>query len=138
MLVKEAMSTKIETIAPNTTVRECARKMDQTGIGLLAVWENGKLIGVLTDRDICCRAVAGGHDPATATARDIMSRSTASCFEDQDCTEAARIMEQKHVRRLTVMNHKDAMVGLLSVDDLARYSHDLAGAVLEAASPWPH
>ncbi|QEX15348.1 inosine-5-monophosphate dehydrogenase [Hypericibacter terrae] len=138
MLVKEAMSTKIETIAPNTTVQECARKMDQTGIGLLAVWENGKVIGVLTDRDICCRAVAGGQDPAIATARDIMSRNAASCFEDQDCTEAARIMEQKHVRRLTVMNHKDVMVGLLSVDDLARYSHDLAGAVLEAASPWPH
>ena len=89
MLVKEAMSTKIETIAPNTTVQECARKMDQTGIGLLAVWENGKVIGVLTDRDICCRAVAGGRDPATATARDIMSRNAASCFEDQDCTEAA-------------------------------------------------
>jgi len=138
MLVKEAMSTKIETIAPKTTVRECARKMNQMDIGLLAVWEDGKLIGVLTDRDICCRAVAGGRDPATATARDIMTRDAASCFEDQDCTEAARIMEQKHVRRLTVMNHKNAMVGLLSVDDLARYSHDLAGEVLEAASPWHH
>jgi CBS domain-containing protein len=138
MLVKEAMSTKIETIAPKTTVRECARKMDQMDIGLLAVWEDGKLIGVLTDRDICCRAVAGGRDPATATAREIMTRDSASCFEDQDCTEAARIMEQKHVRRLTVMNHKNAMVGLLSVDDLARYSHDLAGEVLESASPWPH
>lgn len=138
MLVKEAMSTKVEAIAPKTTVRECARKMDQMDIGLLAVWEDGRLIGVVTDRDICCRAVAGGRDPATTTAREIMTRDTASCFEDQDCTEAAHIMEQKHVRRLAVMNRKKAMVGLLSVDDLARCSHDLAGEVLEAASPWPH
>jgi CBS domain-containing protein len=138
MLVKEAMSTTIESVAPNTTVRECARKMNQTGTGMLPVWMDGKLVGVVTDRDICCRTVAAGRDPATMTAREIMSSDVASCFENQDCAEAARLMEAKHVRRLTVVNKDHAIVGLLSVDDLARYSHDLAGEVLEAAAPWPH
>ena len=44
----------------------------------------------------------------------------------------------RHVRRLVVMNRDHALVGLISVDDLARYSHDLVGKVLEAAAPWPH
>ncbi len=138
MLVKEAMSAKVESVDPDATARECARKMDQLGIGALPVWENGQVIGFVTDRDICCRAVGGGKDPATVAIREIMTRDLASCFEDQHCTEAARVMKDKHVRRLAVINRHQMMVGLFSVDDLARYSHDLAGEVLEAAAPWPH
>jgi hypothetical protein len=47
-------------------------------------------------------------------------------------------MEDKRVRRLPVVNRQQAMTGLLSVDDLARCSHELAGKVLESAAPWPH
>jgi CBS domain-containing protein len=138
MLVKDAMSTRVETIAPTSNVRDCARKMDQVGVGLLPVSENGKLVGVVTDRDICCSVVARDRDPATVTVREIMTSDVASCFEEQDCTEAARLMEDKRVRRLPVINRQQAMTGLLSVDDLARCSHDLAGQVLEAAAPFPH
>lgn len=138
MLVKDAMSTKIETVTPKTTVHDCARKMNQTDVGALAVWDDGQLVGMVTDRDICCRAVAKGRDPATMTAREIMTKDAVFCFEDQDCAEAARLMESKGLRRVAVVNRKNAMVGLLSVDDLARHSHELAGVVLEAASPWPH
>jgi predicted transcriptional regulator len=67
-----------------------------------------------------------------------MTQAVASCFEDQDCEEAARVMTNKGVRRLTVVSRQQATVGVLSVDDLARYSHDLAGQVLEAVAPWPH
>jgi predicted transcriptional regulator len=138
VLVKEAMSTKVESIGPQTTVRECARKMNQLGIGALPVWEDGSVVGFVTDRDICCRTIGGGKDPGSAVARDIMTRDVASCFEDQHCAEAARLMKERHVRRLAVINRHRMMVGLFSVDDLARYSHDLAGEVLEAAAPWPH
>jgi CBS domain-containing protein len=138
MLVKDVMSTRVETIAPTSNVRDCARKMDQVGVGLLPVSENGKLVGVVTDRDICCSVVARDRDPATVTVREIMTSDVASCFEEQDCTEAARLMEDKRVRRLPVVNRQQAMIGLLSLDDLARCSHDLAGKVLEAAAPWPH
>jgi predicted transcriptional regulator len=138
MIVKQAMSSIIETITPNTSLEECARKMDRTGVGVLPVWKDGKVIGVVTDRDICCRALAKGGNPKTMTAREIMTSDVASCRDDQDCTEAARIMKAKHVRRLMVMDRNHAVVGLFSVDDLARQSHELAGQVLEAASPWPH
>lgn len=138
MLVKEVMSAKVESIGPEVTVRECARKMDQLGVGALPVWADGHVVGFVTDRDICCRAIAGGKDPATILARDVMTRGAVSCFDDQHCSEAARLMKEEHVRRLAVINRHQMMVGLFSVDDLARYSHDLAGEVLEAAAPWPH
>jgi len=138
MLVKDVMSTHTEFATPDTTVQECARKMRQTHVGALPVEDNGKLIGIVTDRDICCRAVGEGRDPATMAAREIMTGDVSSCLPDQDCAEAARLMKENHLRRLVVKDRKHKVVGLLSVDDLARYSHELAGAILEIAAPWPH
>jgi len=138
MLVREVMSTHLETVTPTTTVQDCAKKMSQLGVGELPVWQNGQPVGVITDRDICCRAVGAGKNPANTPVRAIMTSVFTSCFEDQDCKDAARLMKDKGVRRLTVIDRKQAMVGVLSVDDLARYSHDLAGEVLEAVAPWPH
>ncbi len=138
MLVREVMSTHLETIVSATTVQECAKKMSQLGVGVLMVRQNGEAIGVITDRDICCRAVGAGKDPTRTPVRAIMTGVMASCFDDQDCKDAADLMKMKGVRRLTVVDRKQAMVGILSVDDLARCSHDLAGEVLEAVAPWPH
>jgi CBS domain-containing protein len=138
MLVKDAMSTQVEFIAPMTNIQDCARKMRQTGVGVLPVKENGKLVGIVTDRDICCRAVGDGRNTIIMTAREIMTKDVSSCFDDQDCIEAGRLMKEKHVRRLVVMDHSQKPVGLLSVDDLARYSHDLAGEILESTAAWPH
>ena len=135
MLVKEIMTSQPQKIASSLSLRDCARLMRDQGVGSLLVWDNGRLQGILTDRDICCRAVADGSDPATLTAADIMSSNVEACFEDQDCTEAAHMMEDKHIRRIAVLNQAKDMVGVLSVSDLARCSHDMAGEVLEAASP---
>jgi predicted transcriptional regulator len=138
MRVKEVMSTHLETVAPRTTIQECARRMDQAGVGAVQVWDEGKPVGLVTDRDICCRAVGLGKGPMETTVGEIMTRRVTSCFDDDDCTEAARLMRSKGVRRLIVTNRKEVMVGILSVDDLARCSHQLAGEVLESVAPWPH
>jgi CBS domain-containing protein len=112
--------------------------MRKSDVGFLPVQENGRLIGIVTDRDVCCRAVGDGHDLTTLTAREIMTTAPLSCFDDEDCVEAARLMKERRVHRLAVLDRTERLVGLLSVDDLARYSHDLAGEVLEATAPWPH
>jgi CBS domain-containing protein len=65
---------------------------------------------VVTDRDICYRVVGAGKDPAN-TVRAIMTSIVTCCFEDQDCKEAARLMKDKGVRRLTVVDRKQAMLG---------------------------
>ena len=111
MLVREVMSTHLETIAPATTIQECAKKMNKLGVGVLPVWQDGQPVGVVTDRDICCRVVGAGKDPATTPVRAIMTAVMTSCSEDQDCKDAARLMKEKSVRRLTVVDRKQAMVG---------------------------
>jgi CBS domain-containing protein len=71
MLVRDVMSTKVEAVTRNTTVRDCARKMDQLGVGVLPVRQDGALVGLVTDRDICCRVVGAGKDPANTPAKEI-------------------------------------------------------------------
>ena len=138
MLVKEIMSKKVEWVHPDLSIQECAQKMRDLNVGTLPVQQDGQLIGVLTDRDICCRAVAEECDMEATTAREIMSKEITSCFDDQECSDAARLMEDKHIRRLAVLDKEKHMIGMLSVDDLARCSHDLAGEVLEAAAGTVH
>jgi predicted transcriptional regulator len=128
----------VQSVAPDLSLQECARKMRDLNIGSLPVAEKGKMVGMITDRDICCRAVADGRDLAKTTAADIMSKDVSWCFDDQDCADAAHLMEDKHIRRLTVLNREKAPVGLLSIVDLARCSRDLAGGVLVAASGTAH
>lgn len=135
MRIQEIMTSKIETVAPDLTLQEAARKMCDLNIGSLGVADGGELIGMLTDRDICCRAVAEGRSPTTTKVSEIMTADVAYCFDDEDIADAAQQMEKRHIRRLAVLNRRKQMVGFLSVDDLAHYSHDLAGEVLEHASP---
>ena len=135
MRVEEIMSTKIESVGPELSLKEAARMMRDLNVGSLPVKEKDKLIGIITDRDICCRAVGQGLDGGTTTVREIMSEDITHCYSDQDVADAAHLMEDKHIRRLAVFTRDEAMAGFLSVDDLARASHDLAGEVLEAVRP---
>jgi len=138
MLVKEIMTRRMESIPPTATLREAARKMRDLNIGSLPVAEKGKLIGMITDRDICCRGVADGFDAEITEVRDVMSRDIAFCFSYDTVNDAVRQMEQLHIRRLAVLNSDKTIAGLLSVDDLAHYSRQLAGEVLDSARPTRH
>jgi len=138
MLVKEIMTRKLESISPTATLREAARKMRDLNLGSLPVAENGKLIGIITDRDICCRGVADGFDPVLTVVREIMSRDLSFCFSDDSVTDAVRQMEGLHIRRLAVLNRDKTVAGFLSVDDLAHYSRQLAGEVLDTVRPTQH
>ena len=135
MKVQEIMTEHVESLSPTTVLRHAARKMCELGIGSMPVIEDGKVLGIITDRDISAYAIAMGHDPQSTEVQKVMTRDVVTCFEDQDIADAARIMEQRKIRRLAVLDHDNNLAGLLSVDDLVRGSHDLAGSVLEAATP---
>ena len=135
MIVRDVMSKKLITIPHQSNLRECAHKMNYFNVGLLPVFEHGKVIGAITDRDICCRAIGFGCDLETTNVKDIMTSHVIFCYDDQPCSEAANLMKTKRVRRLLVMNRDQQMVGILSVDDLAHYSHDLAGQAIDSTSP---
>ncbi len=137
MLVKEIMTPKMETASPSLTLKEAARKMRDLKIGALPIWEDGQLIGMVTDRDICCRGVAEGLDPATTPVRAVLSRDIAFCFSDDTVSDAIQQMEHRHMRRLAVINRDKTLAGMLSVDDVAKYSRHLAGEIIDSARPGP-
>lgn len=135
MKVQEMMSTKVETISPAATLRTTARKLNDLNVGALPVIDDGKLVGIITDRDVSVYAIAIGRGAESTDVQQVMSKEVYTCNENQDLSEAAEIMEKHKIRRLAVMNRDDKIVGFLTVDDLACVSHELAGAVLEAATP---
>ncbi len=135
MKVREAMHQGAQWVSPETTVPELARLMREHDIGAIPIGDNDRLVGMVTDRDIVCRALADGRDPRTITARQIMTPGIVFCREDEDLGDAARIMEEKQIRRLPVIDGNKRMVGVLSLGDLAEAgSRDLGGEVLHAVA----
>jgi CBS domain-containing protein len=138
MQVKKIMTRKLESIPPTASLRQAARKMRDLNLGSLPVAEDGILIGMITDRDICCRGVVDSFDPAATTVSEVMSRNIWFCFGDDSVTDAVQQMEEHRIRRLAVLNHDKTMAGFLSVDDLAHFSPELAGEVLDYVRPATH
>jgi len=137
MQVNEVMTRGVECTRPDASLQEAARKMRQLDVGSLPICgANERLVGMLTDRDITVRAVADGRNPTEARVQDIMTPDVTYCFEDQDVSEAARLMEEKQIRRLVVLNRDKRLVGIVSLGDLAVKSGDeeLCGTALEQVS----
>jgi CBS domain-containing protein len=137
MQVKEVMTRYVECTHPDASLQEAAQKMQALDVGPLPVCgDNDQLLGIITDRDITVRAVAEGHDPKSVRVQEAMTPDIAYCMEDQDVTEAARIMKEKQIRRLVVLNRDKRLVGIVSLGDLAVGTRDkqLAGAALEHVS----
>lgn len=136
MEIKDIITPSPRCISPDDSLVEAAAEMKIVDIGWLPVCENDRLIGTVTDRDITIRAVAEGFDPNTTTVRQVMSRNIIYCLEDHDIAFAAEMMEKNQIRRLTVLDQNNRLVGIISLGDLVvRTGADtLAGRVLERVS----
>lgn len=136
MKLSEIMTREVEIIQPDDPLRLAAKKMRDRDIGFLPVCDGETLLGVLSDRDITIRALADGMDVNIMLGRDLMTTPAIYCFEDQDVSEAARIMAENQIRRLVVLSRDDKrLVGVISLGDLARNGAvDLSGKVLQKVS----
>ena len=135
MKVKDAMHKGAEWVEATTPVATIAAKMRDLDVGAIPIGENDRLIGMVTDRDITIRAVAAGKDADKLTARDVMSKGIVFCRDTEDVEDAVRIMEQKRIRRLPVLDENKRMVGMLSLGDVAHgASHEISGETLTAVS----
>ena len=83
------------------------------------VYDGDRMVGMLTDSDINLRATAEGLDPTKTPVHEVMTPDVVYCFEDQPVEEAARIMEEKQIRRLIILNRDKRLVGIVSLGDLA-------------------
>jgi len=136
MKLSEIMTTDVEIIQPDDTLKMAAQKMRDRDIGFLPVCDGEALMGVLSDRDIAIRALADGMDIAVMLGRDLMTTPAIYAFDDQDVAEAAKIMEENQIRRLVILNRDDKrLVGVISLGDLARKGiMDISGRVLQKVS----
>src|SRR5258706_304023 len=119
MLLREMMTAQIEDIPADATLMQAAQKMKLLDIGAIPVRENDRLVGMITDRDIAVRAVAEGRDPKKTPVRDAMSRNICFCYENDTVESAAKLMEEKQIRRLAVFDRSERAIGIVSLGDLA-------------------
>jgi len=136
MKLSEIMTREVVILQPDDSLQSAAKKMRDHDIGFLPVCDGETLLGVLSDRDITIRALADGMDVNIMLGRDLMTAPAIYCFEDQDVSEAARIMEENQIRRLVVVSRDDKrLVGVISLGDLARNgTAQLSGKVLRKVS----
>ena len=120
MKVNEIMSQCVVKIHPEETVEVAARTLKQHNIGFLPVCSSdGKLCGLLTDRDLITRCVAANLDPATTPVRKIMTGRVLSVRPDTDASAAAQLMGKEQIRRLPVVADGQ-LCGVVSLGDLSR------------------
>ncbi|QHO75592.1 inosine-5-monophosphate dehydrogenase [Bradyrhizobium sp. CCBAU 051011] len=135
MKVKDAMRRGTNCVDPDTPVVTIAKCMRDADVGAILVSANGRLVGIVTDRDIACRAVALDGKIDKLTAKDIMTKDVICCSPDDDLTMAIKAMEYKKVRRMPVTDVHKAMVGMLSLGDIShKMSIEQSGEVLRAVS----
>ena len=121
MKVSEAMTRDVVLCSPEKSIGEAARMMAEADAGAIPVGDNGRLVGMITDRDIAIRAVAHDLPPSTPVA-DVMSHEVLYCFEDEDIQHVAANMGDQQVRRLPVLSREKRLVGIVSIGDLARHA----------------
>jgi CBS domain-containing protein len=119
-IVNEIMSTEVQVIEPEATLRRAAEMMRDLDVGALPVCSGAKLLGMVTDRDITIRGVAAGLALDVSCVADVMSQDLQFCTEDQDTEDVMHTMGYAQVRRLPVVNMDNELVGIVSIADMAR------------------
>jgi len=130
MKVREIMTSNVECLAPDASVREIAQEMKSLDVGFIPICENDRLVGTVTDRDIVIRAVAEGVDVNTSRAREIMSREVIYAFEDDDVKTVAEKMRDKDVRRILILDEAKRLVGVVSIGDISKVEEKVSGKTL--------
>jgi CBS domain-containing protein len=122
MKAKDLMTPQPCCCSPNDSITEVASIMRDNDCGSVPVVEAGRIVGIVTDRDLTVRALARGLT-GEATVRDVMTASPECCEENDDIHSIERVMSERQVRRVPIVNADGGCVGIVSQADLARATH---------------
>lgn len=140
MLAKEIMTVDPVCCTPDTKLEKIAQLMNEYDCGAIPVvqdFNNQAPIGIITDRDIVCRAIAEGQNPMQMAAGDCMSHSCVTVTPDSSLDECCKIMQAYQVRRLLVVNDDGQCCGIISQADIAAMAPDeeVADVVRDISQP---
>ncbi len=133
--VEDCMTRRVVTVEPGYSVRYAARLMKLYGISSLVVVSEGRIVGIVTERDIAYRVVARGLNPERVRVRDIMSHPVIVTYPSTPLEEAVEAMFRRGIKKLPVVNRSgegSKLVGILSLTDVARLQPKLIEAMREA------
>ncbi len=117
--IKDVMTNAPVTVAGAMSVVEAARRMRDDNIGSVVVTDGDRLLGIVTDRDLVVRVLAEGHDPRQTTLEGICTVELTTVTPEDDVETAVKLMRDKAVRRLPVIERAGHPVGMVSLGDLA-------------------
>jgi len=121
--LRDVMTPNPVTVQPSATLQEAARIMRDEDTGVVPIVENGRPVGVITDRDIVVRAVAEGGEAVRRSVRDVASSDLVTVAPDMSTEDAAELMASRQVRRVLVCEN-ERLVGVASIGDLAVKGRD--------------
>ena len=135
MKVSDAMTGQVSTAAPTDTVRKVAQMMAHVETGAVPIVEDGKVVGLVTDRDIVLRVVAEGRSFDSPISEAMTEGEVHSVKEDDVLADATAKMASHQIRRLVVLNDAGGLTGILSLGDVAKdYGAKQVGKTLEDIS----
>lgn len=132
--IKDAMTRKVLTTTPNTTVAKAAKVMAERGVGSIVIVTGKKPVGILTERDLLMKVVSADLTPSKIRVDKVMSKPVTSISPDSDIIEAARLMTKNKIRRLPVVEHGN-LVGIITTSDISAISPELAETVTRTEVP---
>jgi len=121
--VKDYMTKEILSADVSTTITEAAKKMAEKNVGFIIVLEKCKPVGLVTERNFLLKVLAENRDPNMTTLGDIMSTPLLSVDPDSDLLDAAKIMKEHNIRKLTVIRN-DIVYGIITAMDITRHIND--------------
>ncbi len=118
---KEVMTGNPVVCEKSNTVQDAAQAMKSRDCGVIPIAdESDRLVGIVTDRDICLRAVAENKDPGSTRLEEVMTREVLTCREDEDLDSILDKMERKKVKRIAVVNDQNRCIGIISEKDIGQ------------------
>lgn len=137
MELRNIMTRDVVSVSRTTSLQEAANIMKQYNIGSIPVCDNGKVIGIITDRDIVIRNVTDGSQPSGTICEDVMTPNPILGTPDMDVHEAARIMGDNQIRRLPVVEN-GRLSGMVAIGDLAvepKFENEAGDALNDISKP---
>jgi CBS domain-containing protein len=126
-MVQDILSSKgseVHAISPNATVLDAVQKKNQHKIGALVVMQDGRVVGMFTERDILRRIVGTQRNPATVTVGEVMTNEVICIGAEADIDEVSTVMKNRRIRHLPVCDGDSRLLGLISIGDLNAFNAD--------------